>query len=173
MATYGATLTSRLIIALNGSDGPEYFQAGDAVCKPGYIVMESDADEVALCTTTGTPFGVVGCDADHDLNTVYAEGERMPVWVLGSGVDLYVCVRFATTITLTKGTVIETQGADTTMLGCGMTKTAYVAHTTDSGDATGRVLSSMFWIGRSLSTGTIVTAVASATGAFAPVRLSF
>lgn len=171
MATFPVTLR-RLVIALNGNDGPEYFQAGDSVCKPGMIVMEDDADEVKLCITTGLPIGVVGCDADHDLGTVYTAGERIPIWMLGCGVDMYVLFKFATTITLAKGVIAESQGGDTTMLGCAMTKTAYVAHTTDSGDATGRVLTAMFWIGRIQAAGSILTAVASDTGSYVPVRLS-
>ena len=85
---FPATLR-RMLIALNGYEGPEYYQAGDSSCKPGYVVMFDDADEVKICTSTGKPIGIVGCDADHDLMTVYAAGERMPVYPLGSGVDIY------------------------------------------------------------------------------------
>ena len=171
MANFSATLR-RIVIALNGNDGPEYFQAGDSLCKPGMIVEEDDADEVKVCTTTGKPIGVVGCDADHDLGTVYTAGERIPIWMLGCGVDIYVRFQFATTITLAKGVIAESQGGDTTMKGSAMTKTAYVAHTTDSADATGRVLTAMFWIGHIQEAGSILTAVASDTGAYVPVRLS-
>lgn len=172
MANFSATLLNRVIIALNGHAGPEFFQAGDSLCKPGMVVMEDDSDEVKVCTTTGKPIGVVGCDADHDLNTVYTVGERIPIWMLGCGVDIYVRFQFATTITLAKGVIAESQGGDTTMKGSAMTKTAFVAHTTESTDATGRILTAMFWIGRIQAAGSILTAVASATGAFVPVRLS-
>jgi hypothetical protein len=80
--------------------------------------------------------------------------------------------QYATTITLAKGVIAESQGADTTMIGSAMTKTAYVAMTTDSADATGRVYTAMFWIGRIQEAGSILTAVSSDTGAFVPVRLS-
>ena len=125
MANFSASLR-RIVIALNGMDGPEYFQAGDSSCKPGMIVMEDDADEVKVCTTTDLPIGVVGCDADHDLNTVYTAGERIPIWMLGCGVDIFVRFQYATTITLAKGVIAESQGGDTTMGGSAMTKTAFV-----------------------------------------------
>jgi hypothetical protein len=88
-----ATLT-RLLLALHGLEGPEWFQAGDSLIKPGYVVVRDDHDEVKISPTTPEqPLGVAGCTSYHDLNTVYnagADGERVPVWLCGSGVDIYV-----------------------------------------------------------------------------------
>lgn len=153
----------RLVIALNGFTGPEYYQAGDSLCKPGYIVMEDDADEVKICTSTGKPIGVVGCDADHDLGTVYTAGERMPVFPLGCGVDLYVACIDATTITVVKGGIIDTAD-DTTLIGRGRIMDAPEATTA----VTVRNTSTWFWIGTALETGSITSAV----NRYVPVKLS-
>lgn len=84
----------RLLIALNGMEGPAYYQAGDGNMKAGYLCMEDDADEVKIWdSTSGDPreiVGVVGAKADQDLNTAYSAGERIPVWLIGSGVELYI-----------------------------------------------------------------------------------
>ena len=150
----------RLIIALNGYTGPEYYQAGDSSCKPGMIVMEDDADEVKVCTSTGQPIGVVGCDADHDLGTVYAAGERIPVYPLGCGVDLYVLSGDNTTIDVNKGVIMETADL-TTYVGCAKVKESFVVATTTfaASAVTERNLSSIFWIGRALETADITSAV--------------
>lgn len=88
-----ATLT-RLLLATYGIEGPEWFQAGDSLIKPGYVVVRDDHDEVKISPSTPEqPLGVAGCTSYHDLNTVYnadAAGERVPVWLCGSGVDIYV-----------------------------------------------------------------------------------
>lgn len=167
------TTLRRMVIAKNGVEGPEYFRAGDATLKPGMLCVHDAAQaEVKKCITTAAPFGVIGCDADHDLSTAYAEGERIPVWVLGCGVDLYVLCAKGTavaTYTITKGTVIDTQD-DTTVTGYGKPKTAYVAVTTATNDSTGRGYTTLFWIGKALEGGTIST---SAATCYIPVKLSF
>jgi len=154
----------RLIIALNGYDGPEYYQAGDSLMKPGYICMEDDADEVKICTSTGAPLGVIGCDADHDLGTVYAAGERIPVYPLGCGVDIYVACVDATTITVTKSSIMDTAD-DTTLIGH-----ARVADAPESTTVvTVRNTSSLFWIGKAQEAGSITSAIVR----YVPVKLSF
>ena len=166
MAIFPATLR-RLVIALNGMSGPEYFQAGDSSCKPGMIVMEDDADEVKVCTSTGKPIGVVGCDADHDLGTVYTAGERIPIWMLGCGVDIYILCSDATTITVVKGGIIDTAD-DTTLKGTGRIADAMTVSTTTEYVHTLRN-STFFWIGKALETGSITSAIAR----YVPVKLSF
>lgn len=84
-----ATL-NRCLIALNGVQGPKWYQAGDGSTKPSYLVMEDDADEVKVCSTSGTPIGVAAARGDQDLNTVYTSGERIPVYWKGSGVEIMV-----------------------------------------------------------------------------------
>jgi len=85
-----ATLV-RLLLALNGVAGPSYFQAGDSSIKPGYVVERDDADEVKIATTSAAnPLGVAGTLSWLDINTVYTAGWRVPVWLCGSGVHLYV-----------------------------------------------------------------------------------
>jgi len=152
----------RLVIALNGYDGPEYFQAGDGLLKPGMICMFDDADEVKICTSTGAPLGVVGCDAYHDLGTVYAIGERVPVYPLGCGVDIYVIAK--ATMTVEIGSIMETED-ETTLVGHGRLLTALVATTA----VTVRNTSSFFWIGRAQEAGGVTTAVTR----YIPVKLSF
>lgn len=149
----------RLVIALNGYEGPEYYQAGEAGLKPGMVVQEDDADEVKLCdSTTANPIGVVGCDADHDLSTAYSAGDRVPIYPLGCGVDLYVLSGDNTTITVTKGIILET-GDLTTYTGCVKTIPDYAAVTTNTGDSTGRAYTARFWVGRALEAGSITSAV--------------
>ena len=165
MATFPTTLR-RLVIALNGVDGPEYFQAGDSSLKPGMVCMYDDEDEVIICTTTGQPIGIVGCDADHDLSTVYTAGERIPVWMLGSGVDIYVMFVDATTITVERGDFIDTAD-DTTDTGCARVKDDYVVITT-SGVETARNNTIFFFIGRALMAGSVSSNVTR----YVPVKLS-
>ena len=161
----------RIIIALNGYEGPEYYQAGDSLCKPGMIVMEDDADEVKVCTTSGKPIGVVGSDADHDLSTVYAAGERIPIYPLGCGVDIYVLCVDDTTIDVDKGVIIETADAETSFKGHGKVVEAFTAlTTTHSHAATGERMwgAPAFWVGRALETADITSQVKR----YVPVKLS-
>jgi len=157
----------RMIIAYNGNEGPEYFQAGDSLMYPGMVCMADDADEVKICITTGLPFGIIGCDADHDLGTVYAEGERIPVWILGCGVDIYVLCNDAATITVAFGSIMDTAD-DTTDAGMARVKDAF-AEVTTSGTSTERNVGNSFWIGRALAAGSITATVKR----YVPVKLSF
>lgn len=159
----------RLVIALNGYDGPEYYQAGDSLMKPGYVCMEDDADEVKICTSTGKPLGIIGCDADHDLGTVYTVGERIPVYPLGCGVDLYVACVDATTITVVKSSIMDTAD-DTTLVGHARVKDAFIAITTTiaANMGTERNVGSGFWIGKAQEAGSITSAVVR----YVPVKLS-
>ncbi len=161
-------LTSRVLIALNGAQGPDYYQAGDSSIYPGTIVMEDDADEVKQCTSTGKPIGVADCDADHDLSTVYAAGERIPIWGLGSGVDIYVKHGGEASDTVEKGSIMQT-AASTTYAG---TMAEFVRATITTAvlaaKVTERLIGSGFWIGRSLETVTCTTG----TARFIAVRLS-
>ena len=156
----------RLVIALNGYTGPEYFQCGAAIA-PGEICTYDDADEVKPCEEDLIPFGVIGCDADHDLSTDYDAGERVPVYPLGCGVDIYVKLKDPTTIVVEMGDIIEV--SDTAAYdGFGKVIDDYVAVTTDTGDATGHAYTSRFWVGRAQEAGSITSAVAR----FVPVKLS-
>ena len=159
---FPATLR-RLIIALNGYDGPEYYQAGQATLKPGMIVAEDDADEVKLCEETLYPIGIVGCDADHDFDTAYDAGERVPVYPLGCGVDIYVLCKDPTTIDVNKGVIIESSD---TAAHDGHGKVIDLPESTTV--VTVRNTSSIFWIGRALETADITSAVAK----YVPVKLS-
>ena len=167
---FPSTLYSRLVIALNGVDGPEYFQAGDALMYPGTVVTHDDADEVKICTSTSKPFGIVGCDADHDLSTLYALGERIPIWVLGTGVDIYVLCEDHATITVEKHDIMETSD-DTTNMGKGKVKEDFIVASTTNylGTAAAeRNIGIGFYIGRALAGGSITATVAR----YVPVKLS-
>jgi hypothetical protein len=154
----------RLVIALNGYDGPEYYQAGDGNMKPGMVVMEDDADEVKVCISTAKPLGIVGCDADHDLGTAYSAGERIPIYPLGCGVDIYVLCQDAGAMAITKSLVMDSSD---------LTTYAGMGHLADTPEATTvvtvRNASSWFWSGTALETATITTAIAR----YVPVKLSF
>lgn len=81
----------RLLLALNGIEGPDFYQAGDALIQPGFVVSRDDPDEVKICPTSGTrPFGIAGATTYQDLNTVITIGHRVAVWLCGSGVDVMV-----------------------------------------------------------------------------------
>lgn len=85
-----ATLV-RLLLALDGIKGPTYKQAGDSSIKPGYVVERDDSDEVKIATASApAPFGVAGTVSYLDINTVYTAGWAVPVWLCGSGAELYV-----------------------------------------------------------------------------------
>lgn len=167
---FPSSLTSRLVIAKNGFEGPEYFQAGDSSMKPGMVVMHDDADEVKVCTSTGAPFGIVGCDADHDLNTAYTAGERIPIFPLGCGVDMYVMSLDPAAQTVVKGSIMDT-GDATTQAGTVRVKDTFIVATTtfNATAVTERNLSSAFWVGKALASGSIT----SATTRYVPVKLSF
>jgi len=142
------TLYSGIIIALNGSDGPKYFRAGDSLMKPGMVCMQDAVQsEIKVCITTGVPFGIVGCDSDHDLSTVYTVGERVPVWLLGSGVELWVLSGDNTDIAFAKGQWAELADL-TTYKGC-IKSWAHTQVTTGAVAAklTERVISDTFKIG--------------------------
>lgn len=154
-----STLYSGVIIALNGCTGPEYFRAGDSLLKPAMVCThDAAADEIKVCITTAVPFGVVGCDADHDLSTVYTVGERVPVFKIGTGVEIWVLSGDDVAITVTKGLVIETADL-TTYKGCVKVIPDYVAVTTATADSTGRVYTNRFHVGKAQTSATITSAV--------------
>ena len=117
----------RCLIALNGCKGPKYFQAGDSLIKPSYVVMEDDADEVKICSTSGRPIGVAGCPAYHDMNTVYTAGVRVPIYMLGTGVEIMVLHDGAAAASITKGEKVKRSG---TTAGMVIDIPAYVAKST-------------------------------------------
>lgn len=81
----------KCVIAYNGIEGPSWWQAGDSLIKPSYVVVRDDADEVKIAAaSSAAPFGVAGCPTWHDLNTVYTAGDSVPVWEKGCGVEIYV-----------------------------------------------------------------------------------
>ncbi|MHA1513364.1 MAG: hypothetical protein ACTSRJ_04810 [Candidatus Hodarchaeales archaeon] len=74
-----------VLIERNGYAGTEWYQAGDSLIKPGYLVMEDDVDEVKIAATDEVPYGIAGLKAGHEIDTVYAAGERITVFPIGSG----------------------------------------------------------------------------------------
>jgi hypothetical protein len=103
----------RFLIALNGMQGPNLYQAGGADLAPGYCAMEDDADDVALCTAGSHPIGIIGCPSYHDLNTVYTAGEKVPVWMRGCGIVCYVLHDNDTgAATITRGTKLAIDDAN-------------------------------------------------------------
>jgi hypothetical protein len=156
----------RCLIALNGCQGPKYFQAGDSLIKPSYVVMEDDADEVKICSTSGLPIGIAGCPAYHDMNTVFTVGVRVPIYMLGSGVEIMVLHDGAAAASITKGEKVKRSG---TTAGMVIDIPAYVAKSTTyaAGDFTEELDTDHFQIGRSTETKTIT----SGTAAFFKVLL--
>lgn len=159
---FPTALYSGILIALNGATGPEYFRAGDSLMKPGMICThDAAADEIKVCISTTKPFGVIGCDADHDLATVYTVGDRVPVWKIGSGVEVWVLCQDDALQTIIKGSIINSSDA-TTYKGCGMewTHTAITYTTIVSPELAERNILLTFMVGRAQSSGTITTAIA-------------
>ena len=160
-----ATLTNCLI-ALNGIEGPEWYQAGDSLIKPCYVVMEDDADEVKICSTSGKPLGVAALDGDHDLNTIYTIGVSVPVYLIGSKISIYVLHDGTAADVLTKGISVN---ASSNTAGAVMLKPAWAAKTTTYNLAVHveRADTDHYVVGRSLITLTIT----SGTAAFIPIIL--
>jgi len=149
----------RCLVALNGCQGPKYFQAGAATIYPSYVVMEDDADEVKICSTTGKPIGVSGCPAYQDLNTAFASGVRVPVYMLGSGVEIYVLHDGSSAEAVTKGMKLQTSSSDAGMI---RIKPIYTAKTTTYNLAqfSERGDTDNFVIGRATQTVTITSGTA-------------
>lgn len=80
----------RCLVQLNGNEGPKWYQAGDSSIKPSYCVQEDDADEVKVCAASTAPIGIAGCPSYQDLNTAYVAGVKVPIWMRGCGVVIYV-----------------------------------------------------------------------------------
>jgi len=86
-----ATALSSVRIALNGVTGPKFFQAGDSSIYPGYVVCKEDPDEVKIMPIdTLQAAGVAGLTSYQDNTAVYAAGKRVPVWLCGCGVEVWV-----------------------------------------------------------------------------------
>lgn len=149
----------RCLIALNGSKGPKYFQAGDSLIKPSYMVMEDDADEVKICSTSGKPIGVAGCPAYQDLNTVFTAGVRVPIYMLGSGIEVFVLHDGNTGESVKKGDKL--QSSDNTA-GNVLLQPSYTAKTTTYtlGQFTQRGDTDNFVIGRATETVSITSGTA-------------
>jgi len=108
------TLYGGVIIATNGITGPKYFRAGDSLMKPATVCTHDAAnDEIKQCGTTDRPYGIIGCDSDHDLSTVYTVGDRVPVWLIGSGVEVWILCGDADSVDIVKGSVMHTADSST------------------------------------------------------------
>ncbi len=92
---------------------PNWYQAGDSSMYPSYLAQEDDADEVKICAASARPIGIVGCPTYHDLNTAYTAGEKVPIWMRGCGVIIYVLHDDDTgATTLDRGTALVTDDAN-------------------------------------------------------------
>jgi len=108
-----ATVLASVLIALNGVTGPKWFQAGDSSTYPGYVVEYEDADEIVVAATNSANLlGVAGLPSYHDSTTVFAAGKRVPVWLKGSGVEVWVTHDATGSITVEHG--IPITRSDTT-----------------------------------------------------------
>ena len=118
MGTGHVTSLIRCEIALNGLSGPEWYQTGAATIKPSYVVMESDIDEVVICTANLQPIGIAGSISYLDLNTAYADTIMIPVWMRGCGVAIYVAFDNDTSgATYVRGSLLSSDDANS---GCVM-----------------------------------------------------
>jgi hypothetical protein len=67
----------------------------DAV-KPGHIVTTTGEGDRAVAwpdAANDVCLGVVGCAPGHDVDTAYSTGVMMPVYVKGSGAEVWVRVK--------------------------------------------------------------------------------
>lgn len=86
-----ASVLSSVLIALNGSTGPKWFQADATGIYPGYLVMYADADEIKVATTSAAKLvGVAGLPSYMDNTATFAAGKRVPVWMKGCGAEVWV-----------------------------------------------------------------------------------
>lgn len=83
----------RVLIALNGCEGPKWLQctAADTIFI-GMVVEYEDADSVVYMPTTKAEViaGISGCPSYHDSTAAFAAGVRIPVWLIGCGVEVWV-----------------------------------------------------------------------------------
>lgn len=85
-----ATTLSSVKIALNGVEGPKWFKAGDSSIYIGYVVHYEDADEVKVMPIDQLEAaGIAGCPSYKDNTTVFAENDRVPVWLCGCGAEVW------------------------------------------------------------------------------------
>ena len=84
-----ACAIDRVLIADNGKAGPKWFQADATGIYAGYGVMYADPDEVKVAATDATKLvGVADCPTWHDRTAEFEAGQRVPVWMIGSGVEV-------------------------------------------------------------------------------------
>jgi len=86
-----ATVLSSVLIATNGVEGPKWFKAGDSLIYIGYAVEYEDADEVVVMPTTKTTVitGIAGCPSYVDNTAVFTVDDRVPVWMIGCGAEVW------------------------------------------------------------------------------------
>lgn len=78
-----------------------WYQAGDSVIKPGYVVQEDDADEVKLGSTACVAVGIAMELPTKDLDTVFTAGWAIPIFVKGGGT--VVTVKLGATAAVANG----------------------------------------------------------------------
>ena len=85
----------------------------DAV-KPGHLVTATGEAAAAAVAwpdlANDTTVGVVGCAPGHDIDTAYAVGDMMPVYMCGSGAVVWVRLK-ASVAALVAGDLLMNDGA--------------------------------------------------------------
>jgi hypothetical protein len=103
--------TPRDILIANGTGNfiQTFNNSTDAV-KPGHIVTMVDQTQKNVAwpdAANEPPVGVVGCGPGHDIDTAYAVGDMMPVYMCGSGATVWVRLK-ASAGALSAGYLIDT-----------------------------------------------------------------
>jgi hypothetical protein len=107
-------ITPRDILVANGVGNfvKTFNNKVDAV-KPGHIITctgaAADGDAAWPDAANDISTGVVGCAPGHDIDTAYSTGDMMPVYMTGSGAEVWV--RYKTSAgALVAGDLIDNTG---------------------------------------------------------------
>lgn len=105
-----ACTLSSVRIALNGVTGPKWYHAHATGIYCGYLVDYQDYESVIVMAAAGLGLGVAGLPSYKDNTAEYAANERVPVWVCGSGVEVWATTDGANTVTWKTGDFVECGG---------------------------------------------------------------
>lgn len=105
-----ACVLSSVKIALNGITGPKFYHAHAVGIYCGYIVAKQDYESVIVQASAGNALGIAGLPSYKDNTAQYAVDERVPVWLCGSGVEVWATADGANTTTWAQGVFVECGG---------------------------------------------------------------
>jgi len=87
MSTY-----TRQIVVSHGIHGPVTRRDNGGVIYPGWTVTsegQTFPDIITPTAAANSVLGIAGCNANHDVDTIYADNDEFPVFLCGSGAIVY------------------------------------------------------------------------------------